>query len=378
MKEYVPASRPETIDQFADQPVMGVFDEGFKIQYPDWHVDGQRPQYHEYWAVAFPSEQIKDPAYQAVRSRLFPHDVQGIRIGNYYHSDPFGKLPRYMYPSGDLADVVPVSDEVVDLTVSPKLVLVGEEADAIGGKYMDSLLREQTVEPLLLVGSAAIAGFLNAYLTHSESGADKYMPSRETEYLLPRVDWDVLMMIVAGRMAGVPLDMLEIPEEHRYRVMACVATVIAHYYTESQREYDILRAPLSHFRDEDDQKLQVELSQPLHSVMGMFHHSYAMYYRTPYNPSLACLLYSYGIKPQEMVETVQQIWYAREHWNGIADRLPLNDLFEHYDQPPNTDNAKKFLAGLTPDQVAYYNTLIQSTVLMAVDPYKLMIDKPIK
>src|SRR5690606_36190890 len=114
-----------------------------------------------------------------------------------------------------------------------------DEAYDLSGEYMDASLRESPIEPILLVGNMAIAGFLAGYIEQSESGAEKRMPSRETEYLLPRVDWDVLTMIVTARMAGMPVEQVDIPEEHRYRVLLNLANVLAHYYTESKREYDI-------------------------------------------------------------------------------------------------------------------------------------------
>lgn len=380
MREFIPAERPEELDHLRDQPVMGLFDEGLQIQNPmRYKVPHQYESgyidYRRYCALAFPVVETADKAYIAVRDHLFPKGVQGISIGNGFYSDLWDKYPRYLYPSGKLLYVIPATEDQVNVTGAKQVSGNADEAYDLSGRYLDAILRELPVESVLLVGNTAIAGFLAGYIEQSESGAEKRMPSRETEYLLPRVDWDVLTMIVTARMASLPAEQINIPEEHRYRVLLNLTNVLAHYYTESKREYDIGLAPASDFKDEREHKLQLELSTPLHSVMGMLHHTYSLFYDAPYNPSVACILYAYDVRPQELVEITQQIWYAREYWNDLASRISLNALKDHYDQPPEPEHARLFLEGITKVQAAHYNELIQATVLAAADPYRLMVDK---
>lgn len=380
MIEFTPEVRSEVLIDHLDEPILGVFDQGLEIQNPMRRIDDDFNKdyihYRKYAAVAIPQLVDSPLDFEQQRDRLLPTGMSYISIGNAFYSDLWDKYPSYLYSSGHIIETRPIRQGEFRFA-DAEILTDAEVAGSHSGHVMDAILREQTLASTLIIGNQAIAAFLEGYIDETESAAKKAMPSRETEYLLPRVDWDVLSMIVSARIAGLPLDQVEIPEEHRYRVLLNTANVLAHYYTESKFDYDISRSTRQDYEDESRWKLELELSRPLHSVLSYLHENFHTFFQTGYDPSIACLLYAYDFKLEELVETTQQMWFGREYWNGLATTTPHGgNLRTHYDQPPDAaEHAKRFLENVSKEDAQYYAELVRATIITAADPYRQLVDK---
>lgn len=372
MYELVPAQRPEYLAGYETQPAVGIFDLGDHVQHPprEKERDGPNITFRDYRVVAFP-ELDPDTNEALIRAPyLQAHEAIGARMGAHDYSDFSHKLPGYMHGSGHLADFIPAEQDVVDVDVA--IVDDPDQAEAQSGQCMDAILREQPLEPFVLLGEDAIVSFLRGYIQASEAGQKKWMPWRHGDYLLPRVDSDLLAMIMSGYIAGAETTALPIPEAHYYRALLNTAYVLAQFYIESRNGFETPRKPLSEFRDARQQKAAIEFSNPI-AHTSFLHRDRYEFYQQPYNPYLPYLLGSYGIRAAELIEATQQVWYARTYWFEAS--MDVRDVYAHFDRPPNPKNAQRFIEQTSRADMHYYNELIQSCVRFAIDPYHRLQDR---
>lgn len=269
---------------------------------------------------------------------------------------------------------MPIQAHVLEGSREAHKVVDVREANELGRIALDAILRKQELSPFALIGDSAVLGFLRGYIDESEADKEKQMPWRSSsDYLLPRADADLASLITSAYAGGAETTGLPIPEEHRYRVLLNAAGVFAWYYTGSRWEFDIPRKPVSEFSgDAERQKLEIELSHPLHSVNGMFHRGHYEFLNMPYNPSLALLLGAYGATEAEFTEIVQQVWYMQTYWFEASQNAPsVND---HFDSPPNPVHSQLFIAQTSRRDLSYYNDLIEATVHAGINPYGQPLD----
>jgi hypothetical protein len=328
--------------------------------------------YHEYRAAAYPRVDA-DTGEPLVRApHIPPQDVLELKLGVSDYCDLFDTLPPYMYSAERLMNFIPPRDDVVHNQEAIEIVEDADEAWEQGQVCMDALAREAPIDSFTLLGETAITSFLRAYAESVEAGEKKWMPWREADYLLPRVESDLQALITGGFIAGVSTAEL-IPEEHRYRALLSMAYTMAKFYTSSRRSLDIPRQPLSDFRDQRHQRISVELAHPMHAVYGMLHRLQKDYGRS-YNPSLAHFLGAYGIDTEEFTEVVQHVWAMRTYWfEAASSARSVND---HFDRPPNPDNAQIFIEQTDAESLRYYFDAIRATVRAGLNPYDALQDLP--
>ncbi|USN97302.1 MAG: hypothetical protein H6799_02925 [Candidatus Nomurabacteria bacterium] len=378
MREIHFAERPEHLERFQDLPILALYDLGMRTQGPTRYreIEGQREkvQYREYWTAGIPPivEETGEPLIRAPQLPGVP--VIGTRIGVDYYSDLWEKYPEYMYSDSHFVDIVPVQTRVLEESHKAREVSDTAQAGELGRIALDAILREQPLGSFAFIGNDTILEFLRGYIDESEAEKEKSMPWRSSsDYLLSRADADLVLLITSAYAGGVETTDLPVPEEHRYRALLNAAGVFAWYHTGSRREFDIPRKPLSEFGgDERRQQLEIELSHPLHSVNGMFHRGHYEFLKMPYNPSIAYFLNAYGATEEEFTEIVQQVWYMQTYWfEASQNARSIND---HFDRPPNPENAKLFVAQTPRQDIAYYNDIIAATVHAGINPYGQPLD----
>ncbi len=382
MREFVPAERPEYLSDFEQEPVLGIYDLGEQIQNPmrsaePGNYEAGYITYRDYRIAAFPPVDfgMQSEAQEDVEPSLPQHPFVITSVGVSYRSDIWELLPANMYRSGHLAGFHPPEADLIEPSEPMSVVKDQNKARELGSACPDVFLREITQPTVLLVGKRAITGFLEGFVDETEAGEPKRMAWRTGDHLLPRVDWDLLSLAVSANIAGVPETDLPLPEEHRFRVLVGIAEVLSSFYVQSRRELEVNRAPEQEFKDYRDYRLNMEMSNPLDLVNRIFHGSYYQFYGTA-NPDVAYVLRAYGIKPDEMVEATQQLWYGRTYCREEAEKVPLEDLHDHVYRPPDPNKSRLFLDTNSTQDIAYYNEMIRQTVYTAIDPFHKAGDTP--
>lgn len=360
----------ETLALFDQEPVLGIYDDGMRDDFMSQPtrdgLDWGYPQYRHYIIAAFPVEDYNDELSPRNRFRdpygngeIRPvSDVRTTRIGVNSFRDDWKDLPSYMYPSGHIPSFLASKSERLVIDSEPRVITDTSIAHHAGVVSIDAILREQEIPTTLIVGEKTIVNFLAGYIEGCEADKPKRMPHRQTDWLLPRADADLMRLMTCAYLSGVEPENLPNPDEHRYRVMIDLADTLSWYYTQHRSTLDELIKDPSEFEDERFHRMYMELSDPLDHVQRILQDR-------GNNDSVDQIVAAYQIGTSELIEAVQQLWYAHNYWYEAGDEA--EDLFTHFHRRPDLDWARQFIAETSPEMMKYYNDIIEQTVRCAVN-----------
>lgn len=360
----------ETLASFDSEPILGIYDDGkrddFMSQPTQDGGESLYPQYRHYVIAAFPVEDYNDELSPRNRFRD-PHgygeihpvsDVRTVRVGVNNFRDDWNDLPPYMYPSGQIPRFLNSKFERLVVDSDSEIITDTTIAHHVGEVSVDAILREEEIPTTLIVGEEAIIGFLAGYVEGCEADKPKRMPHRQTDWLLPRADADLMRFMTCAYLSGVEPKNLPNPDEHRYRVMVDLADTLSWYYTQHRSTLDELIKEPNEFDDENFRRAYMELSHPLDLVSRILQDR-------GQDDSVDQIVATYQIDTNELVEAVQQLWYAHTYWFEAGREA--EDLFTHFHRPPDLDWARLFIAQTSPAMMKYYNSVIEQTVRCAVN-----------
>lgn len=367
----------EKLPDLGGQPSMALFDLGLRVQNPIRHTydeNGEftgRVQYRHFEAVSLAPGFIEIPG-RPYTSELAESSTEtkfvGTTIGVDYYSDPWGDLPSYMYSSGHIASFRAVNlASLLDKVGHVRTVDKPKDTD-FAYRLPDIFHNEEPLPATVLIGEETIVAFLKKYIEITESEQPKKMASRQTEYLMPRVDWDLLSLMVTANLGGVAPDELPIPEEHRYRVLLDTGDTIAHGFMWDRKHLSGYKEKYENGRAEVEGSYEAWIDSPLYLAGHILQPTYA--------ESLGYLFRAYGIAVEEFAEVIEQTWYAQNYHFEKGDEIPLDELYKHFHRDPDPLWAREFLASIPPTEIDYYRKTIDEVARMCARPGYFKNDNP--
>lgn len=359
--------------QVSTEPLIAVVDRGEKIQHPQRHVDevgdelfppdGPYVTYRDLGLVAFISSDAVPKRFDIDGQLVIPSTESfGVTTGVDYYGDIWGELPHNVFSESKSAWFDKTTlERGVHYTV-PTEVAEAEISDPIaaGRTFLDASLRDKPYGPHLLIGTAAITDFIEGMIDVSEAGENKSLFLDGFHHILPKADWDILHTAVMAFLAGIPVEKLRLPEEHKYRVLVNVASKFAWYHAEHKNGLDAMLEKPEGMDDRGWEKMK-EMSHPLWNTQRIY---------SELNVSLQYLAKVYQFTPKELVETAWRIWRAQQYWfNGSSEVEEIGpDLKNYLDTPYRDEWADLFDQIHSSDRLQHYYDAVKLSVLTTFIP----------